>query len=167
MAFPVKSHLPLITPRIEFQLKKLPPPPQITPHRDLGAHLRRQSRRNSAPYSRPRFTSEEAPVRNPSVRFNLRSVSPLSDISESYKSNDEESHDAQLAKIPKPKGEPGRSNSGGYNLQEALGWEEKRYSEFTVSYLIPQGSRKRDLPSTTDLYQQCSHQKAGFKAELL
>ena len=28
MMFPIKSHLPLITTRIEFQLKELPPPPQ-------------------------------------------------------------------------------------------------------------------------------------------
>jgi hypothetical protein len=135
MAFPVKSHLPLITTRIEFQLKELPPPPQITPRRDLGAHLRRQARRNSVPYSRPRYTSEEAPVRHPSVRFNPRPLSPLSELSDSDKSGDE---NRDAPKIPKPKGEAGRSNSGGYNLQEALGWEEKRYSEFTVSYLMPQ-----------------------------
>ena len=68
MMFPIKSHLPLITTHIEFQLKELPPPPQITPRRDLGAHLRHQARRNSVPYSRPRFTSEDGPVRNQSTR---------------------------------------------------------------------------------------------------
>jgi hypothetical protein len=136
MTFPMKSHLPLITTRIEFQLKKLPLPPQITPRRDLGAHLRRQARLNSLPYNRPtsRCTSEEASVRNKSVRFNDHSLSPLSEI-DSDKSGDEDNRDAP--KIPKPKGEPGRMNSGGYNLKEALGWEEKRYSEFTVSYITP------------------------------
>ncbi|KAF8801716.1 hypothetical protein BYT27DRAFT_7216002 [Phlegmacium glaucopus] len=34
--------------------------------------------------------------------------------------------------IPKPKGEAGRSNSSGYNLKNALGWEEEHYSEFTT-----------------------------------
>jgi hypothetical protein len=62
-------------------------------------------------------------------------LSPLSELSDSDKSGDE---NRDAPKIPKPKGEAGRSNSGGYNLQEALGWEEKRYSEFTVSYLMPQ-----------------------------
>lgn len=134
MIFPVKSHLPLITARIEFQLKKLPPPPQITPRRDLGAHLRRQARRSSVPYSHPRYTSEEAPVRNQSPGFG-RSESPLSDISES--DSESSSDENTLHRIPKPKGEAGRSNSGGYNLKQALGWEEERYSEFTVSYIIP------------------------------
>jgi hypothetical protein len=127
MVFPVKSHLPLITARIKFQ-KELPPHPQITPHRDLGARLRRQARRNSVPYSRP-STSEETPVRN---NFDLhRLVSPLSEMSDS---GDEDNGDTPN-KIPKPKGEAGRSNSGGYNLKTALGWEEKRYSKFTVSYI--------------------------------
>ena len=135
MVFPVKSHLPLITTRIEFQLKELPPPPRITPRRDLGAHLRRQARHNSVPYSRPRCTSEETPVRNhrQSIGFDLRSVSPLSLMSDSGSSSDEDNGDTPNM-IPKPKGEAGRSNSGGYSLKKALGWEEKRYSEFTVSY---------------------------------
>ena len=133
MSFPVKSHLPLITARIEFQLKELPPPPQITARRDLGAHLRRQARRNSLPYSRPRYASEETPVRNKSTRFDLRSMSPLSELGDSG----DEDNGSMPNMIPKPKGEAGRSNSGGYNLKNALGWEEKRYSEFTVSYIMP------------------------------
>jgi hypothetical protein len=59
---------------------------------------------------------------------------PLSNISDSE--TDEESHDTPN-KIPKPIGEPGRSNSGGYNLKKALGWEENRYNEFNVSYIVP------------------------------
>jgi hypothetical protein len=136
MIFPVKSHLPLITARIEFQLKELPPPPQITARRDLGAHLRRQARRKSVPYSLPRCTSEETPVRYQSIRFDLRSESPLSEMTEAESSGDEDNSDTPNT-IPKPKGEAGRSNSGGYNLKMALGWEEKRYSEFTVSYMMP------------------------------
>jgi hypothetical protein len=157
MIFPVKSHLPLITTRIEFQLKELPPPPQITPRRDLGAHLRRQARRNSVPYSR------HMPYSRPSKEAAVnRSVSPLSDISESEKS-DEESRDIS-EKIPKPIGEPGRSNSGGYNLKRALGWEENRYNEFNVSYIC-QISRKI-VTITTDIYQRYNHKKTGSKAVL-
>jgi hypothetical protein len=61
-------------------------------------------------------------------------MSPLSEIQESEKSGDENCD--VPSKIPKPSGEAGRSNSGGYNLKEALGWDEKRYSEFTVSYIF-------------------------------
>lgn len=133
MTFPVKSHLPLITTRIEFQLNELPPPPQITPRRDLGSHLRRQARRSSVPYSRPRHTSKEDPVMNQSTGFHRCSTSPLSDMSDSEGSGNEDKPN----RIPKPKGEAGRSNSGGYNLKKALGWEDERYIEFTVSYIIP------------------------------
>jgi hypothetical protein len=66
-------------------------------------------------------------------------------VSDSDKSDDEENHDI-LNKIPKPTGEVGRSNSGGYNLRKALGWEEQRYSEFTVSYITPD-LLERFLPS--------------------
>jgi hypothetical protein len=130
MIFPVKSHLPLITTRIEFQLRELPPPPQITPRRDLGAHLQRQARRRIVPYSRP---SQKAAVRSVSIESDLTSLSEKSD---SEHANDEEDGDT-TNKIPKPKGEAGRSNSGGYNLKNALGWEENRYNEFTVSYITP------------------------------
>jgi len=142
MIFPVKSHLPLITARIEFQLKELPSPPQITPRRDLGAHLRRQARRSSVPYSRPRHTSEETPVRNQYTGFDRHSESLLSDLSDSESSGDEDKPNT----IPKPIGQAGRSNSGGYNLKNALGWEEERF--------------------ITDLYQRCSHKETRFKAVL-
>jgi len=34
--------------------------------------------------------------------------------------------------IPKPDGEPGRKESGGYNLQEQVGWAEDKYEELKV-----------------------------------
>jgi hypothetical protein len=123
--FPIKSHLLLISTRIEFKLKDLPPPPQITSRRDLGAHLRRQARHKSVPYSRPgpRHTSEEA---SDSDIRHVRFDSPLTPLPMDIE-------EREIQKIPKPKGEAGKSNSGGYNLKEALGWEEKRYNEFIVS----------------------------------
>ncbi|KAF8157404.1 hypothetical protein BJ912DRAFT_834422, partial [Pholiota molesta] len=38
--------------------------------------------------------------------------------------------DVARAPIPKPIGEAGRAHSGGYNLQTALGWDEKRFKAF-------------------------------------
>jgi len=35
----------------------------------------------------------------------------------------------QSHKILKPKGEAGKSNSGGYNLQDAMGWEDKEFTQ--------------------------------------
>lgn len=126
MSFSVKAHLPLITNRIEFRFNSLPAPPQITPRRELGPHIRRQARRSSVPYSRPRLVREKTPA-----RAQVRSESPLSNLSDSESSEDESEPDIR---IPKPAGEVGRSNSGGYNLEKALGWNEKRFNEFIVSH---------------------------------
>lgn len=130
MSFPIKSHLPLITTRIEFKYNLLPPPPQITNRRDFGAHIRRQARHKSVPYSRPRHR-KKTPARAQSVGFNHRSESEssLSELSDSEQSDQEES----VGLIPKPPGEAGKGGSGGFNLAKALGWDQKRYEEFTVS----------------------------------
>jgi hypothetical protein len=64
-------------------------------------------------------------------------VSPLSELSDSENSGDENGDIPNTGKIIKPKGEAGRSNSGGYSLKKALDWDEKRYSEFTVSCIKP------------------------------
>ena len=129
MSFPIKSHLPLITTRVEFKFNLLPPPPQITPHRDFGAHIRRQALHNSAPYSRPR-PCEKTPARAQSVGFYLELESPLSDLSDSEHS-DEAKSTPEL--IPKPVGEAGKAGSGGFSLEKVLGWNWKRYGEFTVN----------------------------------
>lgn len=124
-AFPTKCHLPLITARIEFKFNVLPSPPQITPRRDFGAHIRRQNRRDSvAPYSRSTLR-EVTPARSRSLRFD-RSESPLTDLS------DDESENG-FEKISKPPGEAGRINSGGYDLQTALGWDYELFNKFCVS----------------------------------
>jgi hypothetical protein len=124
-SFPVKCHLPLITSRIEFKFNALPTPPQITPRRDLGAHIRRQNRRDSvAPYSTSTHFRDVTPARSQSVVFSRSSDStPSPDLS----SDD----DRGTEKIPKPHGEVGRIN-GGYDLQTALGWEYEEFNKFCV-----------------------------------
>jgi len=123
-SFPVKCHLPLITSRIEFQFNALPTPPQITPRRDLGAHIRRQNRRDSiSPYSTSRHFRGVTPARSQSGR---------SDTPPSHLSSDDEKGSE---KIPKPHGEVGRVNGGGYDLQTALGWEYEQFNKFCVSLL--------------------------------
>jgi hypothetical protein len=55
--------------------------------------------------------------------------SGLTDLPES-----EDELSLPVAKIPKPPGEAGRKNSGGFNLQEVLGWNDDKYKKFMVSY---------------------------------
>ena len=145
MSFPIKLHLPLITTRTEFKHNTLPPLPEITPRCDLGAHIRHYTRRRSVPYTRPMYTRGMTPmarsvgfdVRSDSpvhtrgmtrVGFDVRSDSPLTDLSPS-----EIEDNPGTSKIPKPIGEVGRTNSGGYNLQKALSWDTARYESFIVS----------------------------------
>jgi hypothetical protein len=135
-SLPVKCHLPLITTRIEFQFNVLPPPPQITPRRDLGAVIRRQARR-ATPYGRS--NRGDTPI---------RAESPLTDIPDSdtdSRSDDESRRSSH--KISKPKGEAGKSNSGGYNLQDAMGWENEEFSTFTVSQAFHVPKKITKLPS--------------------
>jgi hypothetical protein len=154
MSFPIKLHLPLITTRTEFKHNTLPPLPEITPRRDLGAHIRHYARRSLAPYTRPMHTRGMTPVMARSVGFDVRSDSPMhtrgmtpvmarsvgfdvcsdSPLSDLSPSEDFEIEDNPgTSKIPKPNGEVGRANSGGYNLQKALSWDTQRYENFMVS----------------------------------
>ena len=126
-SFPVKCHLPLITTRIEFKFNVLPSPPQITPRRDLGAHIRWQNRWDSVDlYSRSTFR-DVTPARSRSLRFD-RSEFQLSNLS-----SDEDSEKG-FEKISKPPGEAGRVNRG-YDLQTALGWDYELFNKFSVSLL--------------------------------
>ena len=65
--------------------------------------------------------------------------SPLTDVtsSDADESDDEKLDVEELTvpscKILKPKGEAGKSNSGGHNLKDAMGWEDKEYATFSVS----------------------------------
>lgn len=130
-SFPVICHLPLITPRIELKFNVLPLPPQITSRRDLGAVIRRQgrhaARQAATPYSQPKPRNEDRPT------FNSRSESPLSDLSD-LESSDPEDLASTSRLIQKPVGEAGRSKSGGYNLEAALGWDKTAFNNFVVGF---------------------------------
>lgn len=39
-------------------------------------------------------------------------------------------------KVNKPRGEPGRPRSGGYNVQEAMGWSKLKYDRLQVSTFL-------------------------------
>lgn len=62
----------------------------------------------------------------------------LSDSSLEGLDSDEEDEEARAIDqdtsglIPKPDGEAGRPGRGGYNLEQALGWEAKKYQSIKV-----------------------------------
>lgn len=66
---------------------------------------------------------------------------PESDLSDTENEEDLHEfhpHDKVLqsftAKIPKPPGEAGRPGSGGFNLEETLGWPKEEFNKIQVSY---------------------------------
>jgi len=133
MSYQVHPHQPLITQRVKFRLKRLPPLTTIiTLRQDLGNRAKRQVRRSRTPYDYQPFARESAPRFTPDVE---RADTPDSDLSYSTsESESDEERDVNFtAKIPKPPGEAGRKNCGGFNLEGELGWERDKYNKFTAS----------------------------------
>ena len=61
--------------------------------------------------------------------------SNLSDLeSEGNLSNLHAPNEVPLSKIPKPPGEAGRPGSGGFNLEETLGWPKEYFNKIQVRY---------------------------------
>jgi len=125
MFFPVKHPLPVVTARVNFKFNKFPPPPPITLRQNHEKTLR-LIRRSRTPYPRShRHHRQTTPFDNTDRDSTVESN--LTDSPES------ELEDEPVAKIPKPPGEAGRKNSGGFNLQEVLGWTDEKYKNFMVS----------------------------------
>jgi len=127
MTFAVKPHLPLISTRIRFDFQVLQPPPTISLRQDHGKQIKRQIRRSRTPYER----------KVQARRNTTPPSSPALDSELSELSNDEDS-EGEIAseskgRIPKPPGEAGRSNCGGFNLEKALNWDGNKYDRMIVS----------------------------------
>jgi len=61
-----------------------------------------------------------------------RDVTPGTEVDGECESDSSDSSTSEDHLIPKPEGEAGRPGRGGYNLEEALGWEHKRYRRVKV-----------------------------------
>lgn len=102
----LSRHLPLITARIHFNAVPIPPLPVIT--------------------SRTFFAEGERAPRDltPSISGNESTADDNDGIidpdGESEVSDNSEEDECSSTLIPKPAGEPGRPNSGGYSLEDAL-----------------------------------------------
>lgn len=133
MASKLSPHFPIITPRVEFSLlSQSQPPAIITSHIDFAEV----------------WTKEDIII-GPSHAVNRESPFPshysddddsvLMDIDELESDRDASDDDAPLSnldnvKIPKPPGEPGQPNSGGYNIEHELRvWGAEKISQVTVS----------------------------------
>jgi hypothetical protein len=134
MSHSVKPHLPLITNRVEFQFTALLLPPTITLRQDFRRITRRQIHRHKTPYGRA-HSRECTPRRLPDFGMTDPNDSDLSDLSSaSDDDNGSTSSTSKVDKIPKPPGEAGRKNSGGFNLEKALGWTSAKYNQLAVSF---------------------------------
>lgn len=110
-------HLPIITSRIEFQPIKASCPPIITPRIDFnqewGSEHNHDADDDVDMISEHNYDSEHAD-----------SLFDDEDADESHHNK----------KIPKPAGEPGRPNSGGYNIEHKLrGWSPDMVMAVNVS----------------------------------
>ncbi len=118
-------HLPLITCRIEFTPLAHTPRPSITACRE---------------FTIAREHSPSPPLIDPGSP----SLSDTSDASDGSMHSDDDNpsgsivgdddgvDDEDVKIIPKPPGEPGRPKSGGYNLEQALGWPDAIYQQVIV-----------------------------------
>jgi len=115
--------------------------PTVTAQKDIAdgiqllaaASGRSQSRAATPNHSRSRSKTPD-PLFD-KVRFStplFREGSPAtSDSALSATTSESDSSEANKGLIPKPPGEAGRPDSGGYNLRKALGW--KNFTQLQVS----------------------------------
>lgn len=151
----LEKHLPLITARLVFAHRALPPPPTITqrmsfPLIDTYARSRETTPRpleqaNTTPTTPntpsiriivPRkvnvVRSSEAPSQQ-EVLFVSSGSSSNSDNEEMNVDDDDDDGPFPRKLIMKPKGDATRPGRGGYSLNEALGWNQKTYDSVLVS----------------------------------
>lgn len=113
-------HLPVITSRVEFQPTKASRPPIITPRIDFnqewGSDLTHDADEDID------MVSEH--------NYDLEPADSLIDDEDAVDNNEFPNN----KKIPKPAGEPGRPNSGGYNIEHELrGWSPDMVTAVNVS----------------------------------
>ena len=147
---------PIISARMEFPSISIPqqyersPTPEVRPPRTTSRRAATPARRPTpTPEVRPpRTTSRRAatPARrptpintqraeNPEEDIDLDLGSPLTPTPGDSEELDSEEDGESSTKVPKPSGMAGRPQSGGYNLQDKLGWNDTTYQRILVSLL--------------------------------
>jgi hypothetical protein len=110
-------------------------PGKLLAQEDLGTGPARKypssSSHRFSPY--PKATSRrQHPKHSRSSTPRHRDLTPLTELDEDSESESSDSATSEDHLIPKPDGEAGRPGRGGYNLEEALGWEHKKYCRIKV-----------------------------------
>lgn len=144
-----KAHLPLISAHIKFERKPLPPKPEITHRLNLAERIRRAERVRFAATTPRSRTGNTIRARSmtPSGSSSLKTtriekgpaIISLDELTSEPELTESESEGDDVdatgwQKIPKPAGEAGRSGSGGYSLEKALGWDKDRYAKMIVRH---------------------------------
>jgi hypothetical protein len=135
----IDRHQPLITARLVFVPKAFPPPPIISARMEFPSiNIPQQHERSPTPEVRtPRkhFLTPRRPTpihTQKAVAFedDDNMESPLTSVT----SDEESEKDGEdSTKVPKPPGSVGRPQSGGYSLQDTLGWNDTTYQSVQVS----------------------------------
>jgi hypothetical protein len=126
--------LPLLTSRTELSYNTPPPAKTVA---------REELLQNSGPGRTIKPPTIHARVKAPQIRIRDErsdSESSSSDSSDSDSSESDSSEpalsevDSSDGRVQRPGGEPGRPGRGGYNLEEAVGWNGKDFKRLQVCH---------------------------------
>ena len=109
-------------------------PDKLLAQEDLGTGPARKHTSNSSHRFTPYSKAASKPQPSKHSRWSTPNHRNLTPGTESYGESESDSDCATSDDhlIPKPEGEAGRPGRGGYNLEEALGWEHKKYCRIKV-----------------------------------
>lgn len=130
----ILQHLPLITSRIEFSLSPQPELPVITLRKCfLEYDMQRDNGNDMGSHVGDNANNVGNDVDNGADHAEVNGQASGSDISSEAGGDDGFGPGRIL--IPKPSGEPGRPQSGGFNLERALNWPKATFEKIQVGRL--------------------------------
>jgi hypothetical protein len=110
-------------------------PDKLLAQEDLGTGPARNHTSNSShrfsPYPKAASRRQSSKHSRPSTPKH-RDRTPCTESDGESESDSSDSATSEDHLIPKPDGEAGRPGRGGYNLEEALGWEHRKYCRVKV-----------------------------------
>lgn len=155
----LSRHLPLITTRINFTANKVSVIHPAITHRISFA---KESECRDLTPSMHSISGNEEP--NDHILDDDRIVD---DDGESELSEDPEDAEFPATQIPKPAGEPGRPNSGGYSLEDVLApWGREELAKVTVRTKESNNRAILELISNVDIHEEDGGPETQSQEEL-